>query len=307
MNTDLSTNLSVAEVETIKKWQESFYKGIFNPTDEYIQQACRDIDATEVLSAEDRLGIYRHSILGGISSALMGIYPVCTRLVGDIFFTHMVAGYLRKYPSESADMGDYGEFLADYLETFLVEINQHQALKYLPDVARLEWLWHRAFNASEHSIELSTTLSNGLGYDEAIIPLSELANIPVEQQGRIVFKLQPSLGLLSSIYPINDIWQANQVESNQAEGYQEENGKEENDNSNNIELKEVYREFAIWRSPDLAMRIETLSIAGGLAFMKDIQRGYSFAGIAAKEYSSSVEVLLPYFLQSGLVIGFTLA
>jgi hypothetical protein len=299
MNTDLSTNLSAAEVEAIKTWQEDFYKGIFNPTYENIQQACRDIDIAGVLSAEDRLGVYRHSILGGISSALMGIYPVCMRLVGDTFFTHMVAGYLRKYPSESADMGDYGEFLADYLETFLVKINQHQGLKYLPDVARLEWLWHQAFNAAE--------LSNGLGCDEVIIPLSELANIPVEQQGRIVFKLQPSLGLLSSIYPIHDIWQANQVESDQTEADQEESGKRECDNSNNIELKEEYREFAIWRSRDFAMRIETLSIAGGIAFMTDIQQGYSFASIAAKEYSSSVEVLLPYFLQSGLVIGFTLA
>jgi hypothetical protein len=307
MNADLSTRLSVAEVEAIKRWQEDFYKGIFNPTDEYIQQACKDIDVTEVLSAEDRLGIYRHSILGGISSALMGIYPVCTRLVGDIFFTHMVAGYLRKYPSESADMGDYGEFLADYLETFLVKINQHQGLKYLPDVARLEWLWHQAFNAAELSIELSTKPPNGLGCDEAIIPLSELANIPVEQQGRIVFKLQPSLGLLSSIYPVHDIWQSNQIESDQTEADQEESGKRESDNSNNIELKEEHREFAIWRNPDFAMRIETLSIAGGLAFIKDIQQGHSFAGIAAKEYPSSVEVLLPYFLQSGLVIGFTLA
>ncbi|MGK0249152.1 MAG: hypothetical protein ACI910_001889 [Oleispira sp.] len=306
MNSDLNTNLSVAEVASIKRWQEEFYKGIFNPTDEYIQQACRNIDATEVLSAEDRLGIYRHSILGGISSALMGIYPVCTRLVGDTFFTHMVAGYLRKYPSESADMGDYGEFLADYLETFLVKINQHQGLKYLPDVARLEWLWHQAFNAAELSIELPAELSNGLG-DEAIIPLSELVRIPVEQQGRIVFKLQPSLGLLSSIYPIHDIWQANQVESDQAEWDQKESDKRESDDSNTIELKEEHREFAIWRSPDFAMRIETLSIAGELAFMKDIQQGHSFAGIAAKEYSSSVEVLLPHVLQSGLVIGFTLA
>jgi hypothetical protein len=291
MNTDVNTRLSVAELETIKRWQEDFYKGIFNPTHEHIQQACRDIDVTEVLSAEDRLGIYRHSILGGISSALMGIYPVCTRLVGDTFFTHMVAGYLRKYPSESADMGDYGEFLADYLDTFLVKINQHQGLKYLPDVARLEWLWHQAFNAAELSIALSTEPSNSLEQDDAIIPLSKLANIPVEQQGRIVFKLQPSLGLLSSIYPIHDIWQANQVES---------------DNSNLIKLTEEYREFAIWRSPNFVMRIETLSIAGGLAFMNDIQQGHSFAGIAAKEYPSSVEDLLTHFLQSGLVIGFIL-
>jgi hypothetical protein len=306
MNTDLSTSLSAAEVETIKRWQEDFYNGIFNPTHEHIQQACRDIEVTAVLSAEDRLGIYRHSILGGISSALMGIYPVCTRLVGGTFFTHMVAGYLRRYPSESADMGDYGGFLADYLETFLVKINQHQGLKYLPDVVRLEWLWHQAFNAAELPIELSTELSNGLDYDETIIPLSELANIPVEQQGRIVFKLQPSLALLSSIYPIQDIWQANQVESDQTEADQEESGKRVRDNSNNIELKEEYREFAIWRSPNFAMHIETLSIAGGLAFLNDIQLGHSFAGIAAKEYPSSVEVLLTHFLQSGLVIGFIL-
>lgn len=276
-----STSLSVEAVEAIKVWQQDFYQGIFNPAREHIKQACLDIEETAALSAEDRLNIYRNSILGGISSGLMGIYPVCNRLVGDTFFTHMVAGYLRQYPSGSADMGDYGGFLADYLEVFLVKINQQQALQYLPDVARLEWLWHQAFNAVEMSLEA-----------RKIFPLSELANIRSEQQGKIIFKLQPSLGLLSSHYPIDQIWQVNQLEGNDA---------------GEIELNEEYREFVIWRSADFSMHIETISIAGGLVFLKDIQQGQAFADIAAKEYSSSVEVLLPHFLQSGLVIGFALA
>ena len=305
-NTEMKEGISTDAVKAIKAWQQNFYQGIFNPTPEHIKQACFDIDTTEILSAEDRLSIYRNSILGGISSGLMGIYPVCTRLVGETFFTHMVAGYLRQYPSGSADMGDYGEFLAGYLETFLVNINQQQALKYLPDVARLEWLWHQAFNAAEISLAR-----------ERVIPLPELANISSAQQGRIIFKLQPSLGLLSSDYPIDQIWQVNQPKSQpksqpnsslqKTEGEHDDKDGREDSNEDEIELTEEYREFVIWRSADFAMRIERISIVGGLEFLNDVQQGHSFADIAAKEYLSPVETLLPHFLQSGLVVGFTLA
>lgn len=281
----MSDSNSADAIEAIKAWQQVFYQGIFDPTREHIKQACLDIEETEELSAQDRLTIYRDSILGGISSGLMGVYPVCTRLVGETFFTHMVAGYLRQYPSGSADMGDYGEFLADYLDEFLVKINQQQDLKYLADVARLEWLWHQAFNAAELSLDADN-----------VLPLSELTNVSSEQQGGINFKLQPSLGLLLSDYPVDQIWQMNQLKSGEQEGV-----------DITIELKEECREFVIWRSSDFAMNIERITLAGGLAFLKDLQRGHSFAAIAAQEYSSPVEVLLPYFLQSGLIVGFTLA
>ena len=282
-NTDINT-VSADAIEAIKAWQQDFYQGIFNPTQEHIKQACVEIEETEELSAQERLTIYRNSILGGISSGLMGIYPVCTRLVGETFFTNMVAGYLRQYPSGSPDMGDYGEFLADYLEIFLVKINQQQDLRYLADVARLEWLWHQAFNAAELSLDAEKTL-----------PLTKLANVSSEQQGGIIFKLQPSLGLLSSNYPIDQIWQGNQLKNS-----------EQDDDGITVELKEECREFVIWRSSGFDMNIERITIASGLAFLKDLQRGYSFAAIAAQEYSSPVEVLLPYFFQSGLIVGFTL-
>ena len=270
----------MADVEKIKRWQRDFYQGVFEPSEAYVSKACEDIQQTVALTSEDRLAIYRNSILGGITSGLMGIYPVCNRLVGDTFFTHMVSGYLIQYPSKSPDVGEYGAFLADYLDHFLIKIKQQDDLNYLPDVARLEWLWHQAFNAPEVMAE------------QAVIPLSELAAVNPNDQGDIQFQLQPSLGLLASIFPIDDIWQANQ-----AAGIDEEA---------RIELNGEYKEFVIWRSADFAMHIERVSIAGGLEFLADIQQGLSFADIAAKEYASPVAELLPYFLQSGLIIGFTL-
>lgn len=270
----------------IKDWQLNFYQGIFEPTKSHINNCCDDIQQTNQLTAESRLAIYRNSILGGITSGLMGIYPVCTRLVGESFFSHMVSGYLRQYPSNSPDVGRYGEYLADYLEHFLVEINQQQELIYLPDVARLEWLWHRAFNAPD---------VESRSLDESdVLPLTELANIHPDNHGQLIFKLLPSLGLLSSRYPIDKIWRINQAPT----GSDDEKHEEE------IKLSEDEREFVIWRSADFAMHIETIALPGGLAFLNDVQQGMPFEQIAANNYFSPVEELLPHFLQSGLIIGF---
>lgn len=276
----------------IKDWQLNFYRGIFEPTKSHINNCCDDIQQTSQLSAESRLAIYRNSILGGITSGLMGIYPVCTRLVGESFFSHMVSGYLRQYPSNSPDVGQYGESLADYLDHFLVAVNQQQELIYLPDVARLEWLWHKAFNAPDIG---STAEGESTTVDESkVMPLTELANIHPDNHGQLIFKLLPSLGLLSSRYPIDKIWRINQAPM----GSGDEKHEEE------IELSEDEREFVIWRSADFAMHIEKIAIPGGLAFLNDVQQGMPFAQIAANNYSSPVEELLPHFLQSGLIVGF---
>lgn len=290
-------NSEKAILANIKSWQQDFYNAVFEPTTKNVMTACEDIEATKALSADARLSIYRDSILAAMTTALMGIYPVCTRLVGEAYFTQMVAGYLQQYPSSSPDVGHYGEFLGDYLEDFLPRVEQ-QNLNYLADVARLEWLWHQGFNAKDAL------------YEAGMQPLAELAQVSAEQQGKILFQLQPSLGLLSSIFPIDKIWLMNQQVSEQVgEQVSEKPCQEER-----FELIEKHREFVIWRGLDYAMHIERIGDIGGtgegrggLSFLADIQQGLPFADIAAKEYPYSVEVLLAHFLQSGLIIGFKLA
>ncbi|MFT6450070.1 MAG: hypothetical protein ACJAW8_002447 [Oleispira sp.] len=266
------------DLEEMKAWQKSFYHGIFNPTTGNVELACSDVIESKALSAEERLTIYRGSILGGITTALMGIYPVCLKLVGETFFTQMVAGYLRNYPSGSPDLGDYGAHLGDYLTDFIAFHDSAKHLVYLPDTARLEWLWHQAFNAGDVA-EIQNICR----------PLEELAAVEEEQQGQIVFHLDPSLGVMQSAYPVDQIWQMNQDES---------------DELSSVNLDDGGGCFMVQRNADFAMVISGLAHDEFL-FLTAIHVRKSFAQIAELEFHSSVSNLLAKSLQLGLIVGFS--
>ncbi|GAA3937780.1 DNA-binding domain-containing protein [Litoribacillus peritrichatus] len=259
----------------LKDWQEAFYRGIFDPTQDNIQKACEGVDSTDNLSAEERLGIYRGSILGGLTSGLSGIYPVCEKLVGEQYFTQMVSGYLKQYPSGSPDLGNYGEHLPQYISDF----QPAKELFYLPDVAKVEWLWHQAFNAAE------TPASN-----QGFLPVSELANIAVEDQARIQFCLNPSASLMKSDYPVHKIWAVNQ---NDYEGDQ------------TVNLDDGETNLIVWRSQDFGMRIDVIN-EDELKFLTAINQGKLFAEIAEMSFSLPISELLPPYIQMGLISGFRL-
>jgi len=268
-------------LDNLKAWQQDFYQGIFNPKVENIERACIDVAGTDSLSPEARLDIYRGSILGGITTALMGIYPVCEKLVGEHYFTQMVAGYLRKYPSSSPDIGGYGEFLGDYLAGFIVNNSSAQALIYLPDTARLEWLWHKAFNAVEAELTPGTCQS-----------ITELGLVEVERQGAIQFILEPSVGMMKSAYPVDKIWQINHA-SHAAEELQA------------ISLDDGAVNLLIRRGIDYEMSIESISDDLYL-FLYALLNNKSFAQIAQLEFDTSIADLLGYCLQNSLIMGFRL-
>jgi hypothetical protein len=70
----------------------------------------------------------------------------------------------------------------------------------LPEVARLEWHWHRAFHAADGAD--SSTSENSL--------ISRLAAVDPDELGGLLLALHPSVAVLSSIYPLFDIWRVNQ-------------------------------------------------------------------------------------------------
>jgi len=269
------------DLDDLKTWQQNFYQGIFNPKTENVERACIDVAGTDSLSPAARLDIYRGSILGGITTALMGIYPVCEKLVGEHYFTQMVAGYLRQYPSSSPDIGGYGEFLGDYLADFIVNNSSARALVYLPDTARLEWLWHKAFNAVEAEHTPGTYQS-----------ITELGLVGVERQGAIQFILEPSVGMMWSAYPVDKIWQVNHA-SHAAE------------ESQNISLDDGAVNLLIKRGADYEMSIESIS-DDQYVFLCALLNKKSFAEIAQLEFDESVADLLGDCLQNSLIMGFRL-
>ena len=127
-----------------------------------------------------RMAIYRGNAFGNWHGALAGAYPVVRRIVGEAFFEAMARDYARACPSASGDLNEYGSRLAQFVERH----DGTRDLPYLPDVARLEWLVHRAFFAA----------------DPARFDLSRPTEV----------RLAPACALMASNWPVASIWEAHQ-------------------------------------------------------------------------------------------------
>ena len=142
------------------------------------------------LSGARRLGVYRNNALLSLTGALEAVYPVVRRVVGEGFFQYAAAQYIARHPSRSGDLHEFGEHFPAFLQSFAPAAD----LVYLPDVARLEWMYHQVFHAAGHRP----------------LDLAALAQVPVERQGELRFQLHPATRLLESAFPILRIWQVNQ-------------------------------------------------------------------------------------------------
>ena len=169
--------------------QRGFAAAVFGEGDAAFASKVRD----GRFPGERLVQIYRHNTFASLTAALHAVYPVVARLVGEEFFRYAADQYIHAHPSTSGNLHDFGGRLA----TFLASFAPAATLPYLPDVARLEWAYHRVFHAADHPP----------------LPLEQLAAVPPAQHGQLVFGLHPAMRLLESDYPLLRIWQANQPEA----------------------------------------------------------------------------------------------
>jgi hypothetical protein len=126
------------------------------------------------------MAVYRGNAFGNWHGALAGAYPVVRRIVGEAYFEALARDYALASPSRSGDLNQHGDALALFLELH----PGTRELSYLPDVARLEWLAHRAYFAA----------------DAARFDVSRPTEV----------RLAPSCGLMASAWPVASIWEAHQ-------------------------------------------------------------------------------------------------
>ncbi|HEX4044038.1 MAG TPA: DNA-binding domain-containing protein [Gammaproteobacteria bacterium] len=202
--------------------QQLFIDGLIGKNQVIIEH----IRADKTLSAAAHLAIYQSSCIGVLQKALTDVYPVCHKLVGADFFIGMITEYIYHHPSYSPNLSEYGEHLAD----FILTVEPAKSVPYLSDVARLEWAWHQISDA-DHQYKTD---------------LSKLAEHAVLFKEKLIFSLPEKSTLLTSIYPIHEIWQANQ---------------ENFDGDQTIVLpNNAQFYYLIWRK-ELIMRIDLLSLA----------------------------------------------
>ena len=176
-------------MSTLLELQRGFTASVFDEGNASFSSKVRD----GRFPGERLLQIYRNNTFSSLTAALHDVYPVVTRLVGKEFFRFAADQYIHQHPSTSGNLHDFGGRFAAFLATFAPAVT----LPYLPDVARLEWAYHRVFHAAGH----------------APLPIDQLAKVPSAQHGHLVFELHPATRLLESDYPVLRIWQANQPEA----------------------------------------------------------------------------------------------
>lgn len=147
----------------------------------------RFVAALAAPAASPGLAAYRSNVFGNWSQALAGAYPIVRKIVGEGFFGGLAREYARAHPSVSGDLNEYGAQLAEFVAAF----PHTRDLPYLSDVARMEWLAHRAYYAADPR------------------PLErEVFNTAFPEAVRLA--LAPACALLASNWPLARIWTVHQ-------------------------------------------------------------------------------------------------
>jgi len=138
--------------------------------------------------AAERLGVYRATVMDTLVRALRLSFPTVYRLVGAECFEGAARIFASEHLPSGADLDAYGRDFPD----FLLHFAPCAVLSYLTDVARLDFAVARALHAP----------------DAEPVQLAALGTVLGANAAAVRFKAQPSLSLLRSDFPIDDIWRA---------------------------------------------------------------------------------------------------
>lgn len=135
------------------------------------------------------VSIYANNARVNFAETLKRTYPAIWRLVGGEYFRQCAREFQRSHPSESGDLQHVGKGFSE----FLARLHGADEFNYLPAVATLEWAYQEALIDSE------------LGP----LDLNRLAQVAPQDYLNLHFRLQPSLRVVESEFPILAIWEAN--------------------------------------------------------------------------------------------------
>lgn len=139
-----------------------------------------------------RFAVYRNNVTVALCDALRTNFPVLQKLLGDENFDHLALIFARAHPPSSPLMMGYGAEMAGFITGFAPLLH----IGYLADVARLELAMRRAYHAAD-SVALDT---------------DQLAHLTPEALLASTLTLAPAVQLITSDWPLFDIWRYNMVE-----------------------------------------------------------------------------------------------
>lgn len=196
----------------LAEWQDAFVSALSEKgSDEPLLSLVNTREAS-------RLSVYRNNSKQALTAAMRTTFPICNNILGETCFEQLAQNYQQDYPLKESDLNQYGESFPLLLAEIITTHSEFEGVKYLADLAQLEWL-----------LQLSYYAGDGL----MCSPFSQLECLCEDLQAGAVMLLRPDIKLLSSSYPLYELWIK----------YQE--GKEAVDISDPVEI--YY--FCVYRDP----------------------------------------------------------
>lgn len=174
----------------LAKLQASFLAALTHP--KAAGQATDASPLTSVLSGAtgvEGLEVYRYAYRARLIEALADDFPTVQYAMGATNFARFAGHVVTENPSRTRNLNRYGRAFVDALDHKMCKL-RHRL--FLSELAQLEWALVEAVHARP---------------PDKLHP-HELATIPQESWGELVFTPSPSLLLLRTQYPVNGYLQA---------------------------------------------------------------------------------------------------
>lgn len=136
-----------------------------------------------------RYAVYRNNVTVGLVRAMEANFPAVRILLGEAYFSGLARAFVQAHPPRSPLLFHYGEDFPAHLAAQ----DDLAAYPYLPDIARLEQLWRRAYHAR----------------DARPLAPAELAGLGEESMMDLRLAPHPAFAVLGSPYAVHSIFAAN--------------------------------------------------------------------------------------------------
>lgn len=175
--------------------QRNFVSHLKNKEDFEILAQIKSASKIESLA---RLNIYRNNVFGGFGSVLSDIYTITKKELGEKKFDKYVEEYIKKYPSQSGNLNEYGRYFPEIIRKNL----KNYKINYLYELAKLEALLFSTYFLEDEKRKFN---------------IEKYKKLPEEKFSNLKFYLDLTVNIISSKYPIYSIYSKKKSRSKKQE------------------------------------------------------------------------------------------
>jgi len=175
----------------LQQHQSEFTSALISQQDDGNDFASK-INKSSKIDPQRALDIYRNNTYGARIDALALVYPVCNIILGNEVFRSIAREYVLSGNDTESDLNHYGELFNRHFQLLLNTGRLAEGYMYLSDLAKLEFIIHRAYYAD-----------NDPDFN------FQLFEQKINNEESFYLKISVSLGLVKSAYPVYEIWLKN--------------------------------------------------------------------------------------------------